>query len=183
MQRIKDFREQNGYTQSDLAEKTGLSLRTIQRIESGHTIPKGHTLKVLAEFLGGNPTEIKSNSSQITDVQIDQIKLINLSALAVIIIPFGNIIFPFILWRKYLKDQTVNHAAKYLLNFQIIWSLLLSFFLLVSPFIQNILQLSFSLIIVVLILAYCFNIFMIFIFSRWISKRDLEHLRVTYQLL
>jgi len=34
-------------TQSELAEKSGLSLRTVQRIEGGN-IPKGFTLKSIA---------------------------------------------------------------------------------------------------------------------------------------
>ncbi|WP_375578193.1 helix-turn-helix domain-containing protein [Marivirga tractuosa] len=183
MQRIKDFREQNGLTQTDLADKTGLSLRTIQRIESGQTIPKGHTLQVLSEFIGLSHADFKSNPSQVSDEQIDHIKLINLSALAVIVIPFGNIIFPFILWRKYHKDQIINEAGKSILNFQIIWTLVLSLLLIISPFIQNSIQLSFSLIIVILILGYCFNILMIFKFSRWISNGILNRLKVTYQLL
>lgn len=183
MHRIKEFREQKGLTQSDLADKTGLSLRTIQRIESGQTIPKGHTLQVLSEFIGLSHTDFKSNSSQITDEQIDQIELINLSALVVIVIPFGNIIFPFILWRKHHKDQIINVAGKSILNFQIIWTLLLSLLLIISPFIQNFLQLPFSSMIVVLILGYCFNILMIFKFSRWISNGMLDRLKVAYQLL
>ncbi|WMN11311.1 helix-turn-helix domain-containing protein [Marivirga salinae] len=183
MQRIKDFREQKGLTQSDLADKTGLSLRTIQRIESGQTIPKGHTLKVLSDVIGFSRIDFKSHSSQVTNEQNDQIRLINLSALALIVIPFGNIIFPFILWRKHHKDQIVNNAGKSILNFQIIWTLVLSLLLIISPFIQNSLQLSFSLIIVVLILGYCFNTLMIFKFSRWIRNGMLDRLKITYQLL
>mgnify|MGYP003598873837 CR=1 FL=1 len=38
-------------TQEELAEKSGISVRTIQRIESG-TKPKGYTLKALAAALG-----------------------------------------------------------------------------------------------------------------------------------
>jgi transcriptional regulator with XRE-family HTH domain len=47
--KIQQLREQNNLTQSELAEQTGLSLRTIQRIEAGN-IPKGSTLQVLAVF-------------------------------------------------------------------------------------------------------------------------------------
>jgi transcriptional regulator with XRE-family HTH domain len=42
---FKKIREQKHLTQSELAEKSGLSLRTIQRIEAGNT-PKGFTLLV-----------------------------------------------------------------------------------------------------------------------------------------
>jgi transcriptional regulator with XRE-family HTH domain len=44
MSKLKQIREQQNLTQEELAEKSGISVRTIQRIESG-TEPKGHTLK------------------------------------------------------------------------------------------------------------------------------------------
>lgn len=184
MQKVKEFRDRKGWTQSDLAEKTGLSLRTIQRIESGQTILKGHTLQVLSEIMAENLGELlKNDESQITQERIDRLKLINLSAMSVIVLPFGNIFVPFIVWRRKKEDQLVNQAAKYILNFQIVWSLVLSFLLVVSPFIQNALQLPFSLILVVLILSYGFNIWMIYKFARFISNGDFDGLKVTFQLL
>jgi len=46
MSKLKQLREQKNMTQEELSEKSGISVRTIQRIESG-TNPKGHTLKYL----------------------------------------------------------------------------------------------------------------------------------------
>ena len=45
---VKEIRAKSGWTQAMLAEKTGLSLRTIQRLESSNTPPKGYSLEVLA---------------------------------------------------------------------------------------------------------------------------------------
>lgn len=42
-QRLKELRILQGLTQEELTEKTGLSLRTIQRIESGESVPRGDT--------------------------------------------------------------------------------------------------------------------------------------------
>ena len=47
---LKAIREQKHLTQEELAELSGLSVRTIQRIEAGQE-PKGHTAKVLADKL------------------------------------------------------------------------------------------------------------------------------------
>ena len=47
MPELKKIRELKNLTQEELAEKSGLSVRTIQRIEAG-VQPKGYTLKVLA---------------------------------------------------------------------------------------------------------------------------------------
>lgn len=45
-------RQQNGLTQLELAEKSKISLRTIQRIESGQANPRAYTLKQLSETMG-----------------------------------------------------------------------------------------------------------------------------------
>jgi transcriptional regulator with XRE-family HTH domain len=46
---VQHLREEKNLTQTELAEKSGLSLRTIQRTEAGN-VPKGYTLKALAFF-------------------------------------------------------------------------------------------------------------------------------------
>ena len=50
MSELKKIRERQNLTQEELAEKSGISVRTIQRIEAG-TNPKGYTLKTLASSL------------------------------------------------------------------------------------------------------------------------------------
>ena len=72
-----------GYTQQVLAEKSNLSLRTIQRIESGATIPKGYTLKALSKALEIEP-QLLINTVEKVDFDLirSKIRLINLSALA-----------------------------------------------------------------------------------------------------
>ncbi len=49
--KIKDLRVLKGLTQEDLAERTQLSVRTIQRIEKGEVDPRTYTLNLLAEAL------------------------------------------------------------------------------------------------------------------------------------
>ncbi|GAA4387049.1 helix-turn-helix domain-containing protein [Hymenobacter koreensis] len=50
--RITSIRKSRGYSQELLAEQSGVSLRTIQRVEQGETVPRGHTLQALAAALG-----------------------------------------------------------------------------------------------------------------------------------
>lgn len=50
--KISDLRIRRGWTQEDLADKAGVTVRTIQRIETGATQPRLYTLKTLAEVLG-----------------------------------------------------------------------------------------------------------------------------------
>ena len=47
---IKELRLQEGFSQKDLSIKSGLSERTIQRIEKNEVSPSSYTLKVLGEI-------------------------------------------------------------------------------------------------------------------------------------
>lgn len=55
-------RQTKGWTQMDLAEKSNISLRTIQRIESGQVNPRAFTIKQLSEIIGLDSFEILENS-------------------------------------------------------------------------------------------------------------------------
>ncbi|TRO67567.1 helix-turn-helix domain-containing protein [Christiangramia sabulilitoris] len=62
---VKSNRIQKGYTQAILAEKTKLSLRSIQRIEKGDVCPREYTLKVLSEILEVPLASFKKEESPI----------------------------------------------------------------------------------------------------------------------
>jgi DNA-binding XRE family transcriptional regulator/uncharacterized Tic20 family protein len=49
--RILSLRKSQGLSQEALAEQSGVSLRTIQRVEQGATVPRGHTVLALAAAL------------------------------------------------------------------------------------------------------------------------------------
>lgn len=48
---IRDLRIKKGMTQEELAEKTEVSARTIQRIENGDVDPRAYTLQMIAKAL------------------------------------------------------------------------------------------------------------------------------------
>jgi len=52
---VRSGRVAKGYTQLELAERTRISLRSVQRIENGGVEPRLYTLKVLAEQLDFDP--------------------------------------------------------------------------------------------------------------------------------
>lgn len=122
-QKIKTLRNRNGFSQDELSEKTGLSLRTIQRIENGETEPRGDSIKRLAFIFDVSPDEIidwtvKEDKGFLTSL--------NLSALSFIFFPLLGILVPLIIWiSKKDKIRNVNEIAKDLLNFQITWTMLL----------------------------------------------------------
>ncbi len=49
--KIKELRESRGFSQEELSETSGVSLRTIQRMENGESIPRGSTLRTIASSL------------------------------------------------------------------------------------------------------------------------------------
>ena len=53
--KIKELRESKGLSQEELCENSGISLRTIQRIENGESVPRGSTLKTIASSLNVSP--------------------------------------------------------------------------------------------------------------------------------
>jgi transcriptional regulator with XRE-family HTH domain len=64
-QRLKELRISLNISQKELSEKTGLSLRTIQRIENNEVKPSLYSLKVIEETL---KTDF-SDFSKISDVK------------------------------------------------------------------------------------------------------------------
>ena len=82
LNKLLKYREKQNLTQEELAEKAGVSTRTIQRIEKG-TEPKGHTLKVLAKSLGILENDLKENNleSKTETINYQLAKYINLSSI------------------------------------------------------------------------------------------------------
>ena len=61
-ERLKELRTRLNYSQKEISEKTGLTLRTIQRIENNEVKPSLHSLRVLGEALQTDLTEVGKSS-------------------------------------------------------------------------------------------------------------------------
>ena len=125
-EQIRSLRKSKGLSQEALAENAGINLRTLQRIETGNTIPRGETLRLLARALDVSVQEMSAMIEEpavITEEDPGFLKLMNLSALTMWFIPFGNILVPLVFW--ILKRNKINGVAelgKRIINTQIIWS-------------------------------------------------------------
>lgn len=155
---VQQLRESKNLTQTELAEKSKLSLRTIQRIEAGN-IPKGFTLKTLASVF---EVEAETLTSTPEKANVDRAKLINLSTLSGLIIPFGGIIFPFILLRK-TTDPANREIGKNIVSLQIILAVFLSLLLIVSPFLQRAFGLKFPFFMIPLLVFLALKLFLVII--------------------
>lgn len=174
--KVQFYREKNNITQTLLAEKSGLSLRTIQRVENGNTL-KGFTLKSLAKALEINPENLLNKK-----LDLEKIKIINISTLSFFIIPFGNLILPAILTFK-SKNEKTKLLGKDILSIQIIWTITTSVLLIISPFIQRWLLINIPLLIIVLIVLICINIFITFKNAISLANKSELHIKPKYRLL
>jgi transcriptional regulator with XRE-family HTH domain len=161
--RVKDLRIKKGLSQEELAEKSGLSLRTIQRIENGESVPRGDTLKRISITLQVTPDDL-------IDWQVQEDKnvvtMLSLSQLGFLVFPLLGIIIPLAIWiLKKDKAKYVDSVGKSILNFQITWTILL-FILYVVYGVNMILHLGiipFSMFSILLIIGglYTYNLIMV----------------------
>ena len=56
--KLKTLRLKNGYSQDELAESAGVSLRTVQRMENAEAVPRMDTVKRLFQIFGMSPDEV-----------------------------------------------------------------------------------------------------------------------------
>jgi len=136
--KLSDLRKGKGISQELLAENSRISLRTIQRIETGSVQPRLHTIKTIADALGVPIGDLSSdpilNSS---DADVDKLRMINFSSLAGLVIPLSNIVLPLLVWRKHRHLHGVGNAGKKIIHFQLAWTIVTVCLLFLLPFIQH----------------------------------------------
>ena len=123
-QLIKELRLKKGLTQEELAAKTDISVRTIQRIESGDVDPRAFTLQSIAaaleveyEILVNSETDLNPEGEKETNIWLP---LLHLSGLLLLIVP------PIILWIwKRDKVRKIRKHGIDVINFQLSMSLYL----------------------------------------------------------
>jgi len=179
MAKLTQYREQQNLTQEELAEKAGVSVRTIQRIEAGAT-PKGYTLKTLASVLGIPETSLQKDPPKQNLPTPHLVKIINLSSLAFFILPFGNIIVPLVI--MYLKKE-VNTLTKQLVSIQIFWTIIVCLLMIASPFLIDWLSLPKQSIIFILLGAMVVNLIIILLQAREIHTHNKLYCKLPFSFL
>lgn len=117
-------RKLQGLSQDKLAEKAGINIRTLQRIEKNEVKPQPYTLGCLADSLGLRIEDltVPMPISLTGEISPRQLSILHFSALAGCVIPLGNILAPLFLWLfKKQISNTWNNQAQNVINFQISW--------------------------------------------------------------
>jgi transcriptional regulator with XRE-family HTH domain len=136
-QRIILARQQKGLTQEELATLTGLSIRTIQRIESGESIPRSFTLKAIAGALDQSYEQLTTDeteafASPTSDVR-HFLQLFNLSCFSFIVVPWVHFLIPYYLLKKQNNlDKPAIEQGRKIIRQQAYWVIGLHIFMLLT---------------------------------------------------
>lgn len=179
MSKLKIAREKLNLTQEELATQSGVSVRTIQRIEAG-TDPKGYTLKVLAKTLAVNPEELVNVPETKETINYTLIKLINFSSVPVFFLPPFNIIFPLII--MFLKKE-FSTVAKQIVTIQILWTILSFILFMLFAFIKNWYSLGNKFTLIVMVLLALSNITIVLLNAAGIDKNKKLTVRLKFSLM
>ncbi|TCI93147.1 helix-turn-helix domain-containing protein [Tenacibaculum sp. M341] len=178
MSNLLKYREKLNLTQEELAEKSGISVRTIQRIEAGANL-KGHTLNAIAKALDISKEQLtEKDIEEKTNFQL--IKLINFSSFPFIIIPLANIIVPAVI--MYFKKE-YNLLTKQLITIQIMWSLISGTLIFLSPFFHRVFETQIRLTLPVLIIAVISNALIIILNAISLDKHKNIRIKLNFNLI
>lgn len=190
MSKLKAIREFQNLTQEELSEKSGISVRTIQRIETGKD-PKGYTLRVLAKALvvkeselrtqeieeeSGKSTQKQAEAEDAMLINYSFLKLINLSSILFIVLPPLNIIVPFVL-AKMMKQK--NTLTKQLISVQILWTIIAPIVFMLGIFLK--LGHQFTLLLMILIVLS--NVFIILRNAIEIDRNKKLYYQLTFSMI
>ncbi len=147
-QKIVQARKKKGLTQEQLADLTNVTVRTIQRIESGESVPRSFTLKAIAASLDIPFEEMASTATKEEKAVQDSpalpattdpgdkkhfLQMLCLSCYSFLVIPFVHFLIPAHLLKK-SKEQNpkVIAFARKVIRVQIYWLIALHFIMLLT---------------------------------------------------
>jgi transcriptional regulator with XRE-family HTH domain len=189
MSELKKIREQKNLTQEELAAQSGISVRTIQRIEAG-TDPKGYTLKTLASTLDISEKDLvkqeirQDNLIENPIVPTEKhevlnstlIKMINLSSLPLAWFPIANFLPPLMIM---LFTKEKSQIVKQIVSLQI-------FLAIISPVIFMIVAIlklgSFSVMMTMILLTLA-NIYIILRNAYEIDKKQILRYKLNFNII
>ena len=155
---LKEHRLNRHLSQSELAAQSGISIRTIQRIENGESTGSPYVIRTLCKSLDIDPEHLIVNPEpHVTEKLIQpkesdedrtrdknaydtRLKYINFSALSVLGFPFLNLVLPAVLYFVFKKSLWHAHdknAALKILSLHILWSVFTLVLMIFIPLIDH----------------------------------------------
>ena len=146
-QRVVAARKKKGLTQEELAGLATVTVRTIQRIESGETTPRPYTLEAIAAALDIPFQELHTTTGQQefsdvspnvnpandTEDHVYFLQLLCLSCFSYLVVPVIHFLLPiYLLRRRKEQNQRVLVYARWVIKVQVYWVITLNLLLLLS---------------------------------------------------
>ena len=119
--KLKYYRQLQGYSQEELSSRTNVTVRTIQRIEKAEVNPHLNTVKLLAVALEVDVDDLLllENPKHET-IKKKWLLLLHATPLLGIFLPLFNVLIPLFIWIHKREDNPIYdlHGRK-VINFQI----------------------------------------------------------------
>lgn len=190
MSELKKIREEKNLTQEELAERSGLSVRTIQRIEAG-TEPKGYTLKTLASSLDVSEKDLLIPNIAIEETKVEEpiltiekevifnsslVKIINLSSLPFCCFPIANFLPPLLIM-FFTKEK--SPIVKQIISLQIFLAIISPIIFLIVAF----LKLGSGSVMITMVSLALINVFIILRNAYEIDKKQCLRYRLNFSII
>ncbi|PST81808.1 hypothetical protein C7T94_18235 [Pedobacter yulinensis] len=161
MKTLKQLRLAKQLSQQELAGLSGISLRTIQRMEKNQSSGSPYVIRSLCTALQISPHELFTpkaaepvdhqaewaENAAATDARTPvslaknrHVKIINLGALSVLLFPFLNLVVVPVLYgvfHRKINAPAAREDALRIISFQIIWSLVTAVCLVMTPLLDH----------------------------------------------
>lgn len=117
--KLNEIRKRKGLSQEMLAEQSGISLRTIQRIERSEVNPQPYTLRKLADTLEVDSIELVATTE--TKNHTAPLRYMILSSMLMIVPLLSNVLIPLAIWYYHRQNQQIKTLGAHFISLQIIW--------------------------------------------------------------
>lgn len=138
--KLPQLRDERKMSQEELSEASGISIRTIQRIEKNEVKPRPYTARKLIEALNISLDDFNAASQNNSKIHIEENTKLNrfiISNFLVFIFPVIFFIPVIFIWKKGKWSNTSNLICKKILSFQAVWIIMSVFITLLAPFFIN----------------------------------------------
>lgn len=179
MSKLLTTRQKSNLTQEELSGRSGVSVRTIQRIEAGAS-PKGYTLKALAKALGAPEDDLLEKEEVVTLEQTTWLKWINIAALPFMILPPLNVIAPLLLM---FAVKQFTPLTKKILTIQIVWSLLAGVLIVIVLILNDMFHVRSNYMKLVPVVWLLVNAFIILVNAAAITRNNTLRIQLKFSLL
>jgi len=147
---LKEHRLAKHLSQKELADRSGISLRTIQRVEKNESPGSPYVIRTLCETLGietygllqhtDNQEPGASPEAIVESVSPNSyLKYLNFSSLSMLLFPFLNLVVvtgTYLYLKKRFVIPNDRTTAQKMLSFQILWSVITLISLIFTPLID-----------------------------------------------